>query len=109
MTLTIPLWIFILIGIMLVFLVGVAYGQSHNERAPLLKIAVGAISALFSLLALFGAVFLLIPDWFSKISSALPAGVSDWLTATFVFGSLSGFIVYAVIAGLLWWVFSRLK
>jgi len=96
----------VLLALAMGFGLGYGYGKTHykHRKAFLLRNLVALIALLFSALALFGLIAFISPSLFIMFVGKLPAGWQEAILLDIFLRGGTGFWVFLILAGTLWWV-----
>jgi len=96
----------VLLALAIGFWFGYIYGKTHYRRrkAFLLRSLVTLFALLFSALALLGLVAFISPSLFIVLMEKLPTGLQEAILLDIFLRGGTGFWVFLIFAGILWWV-----
>lgn len=71
-----------------------------------LRIALIAIAVITTFLALVGLLYIISPWLFINMMRLLPTSIQEWMLMDFVLRG-TGFWIFAIVSGILWYIISR--
>jgi hypothetical protein len=102
-------------SLLTVILVLVAIGlivllvDAIKRRRSLLRIILTVIAVITTFLALLGLFYYISPTLFIKLISFLPASIQDAMFIDFLLRGGTGFWIFAIVSGILWYIISRIR